>query len=185
MRRSSPFAPVALGLLGASLWAFASFGVGAQTAQPKPPATPPSVEYVQTTGGYTYKDGVLTLSPIGPATMFFAERPSKVVGHVRNDHFVKTWGEGPHNFKDEPPNATLSVFKPEGWPTQAVFQLTNPRLKGTTLTYDAKLLSGSVPEQGGESSLFIDGRTLPCNSGDDGAGFPGYPCWAQNAFATP
>jgi hypothetical protein len=35
-------------------------------------------------------------------------------------------------------------------------EISKPRLVGTTLSYDAKVLDGELPARFGESSLFID-----------------------------
>ena len=152
------------------------------TAQTKPPPKAPDVEFVQTAKNVAFKDGVLTLQDVSPATVFFSDRPQRLVGHVRNDLFLKRWTEGSNSFKSDPPNAVLSVFDDKGRPTTAIVLLSNPRLEGKNLLYDAKTLKGTLPASGGESTLFIDGSGAPCdpafNQGDSA-----YPCWAQQAFA--
>jgi hypothetical protein len=66
--------------------------------------------FVQTARDIAYKDGVLTLQDVSPVTVFFSDRPQRIVGHVRNDLFLKKWPEGSNSFKSDPPNAVLSVF---------------------------------------------------------------------------
>jgi hypothetical protein len=152
------------------------------TAQTKAPTKTPDVEFVQTAKSVAFKDGVLTLQDVSPATVFFSDRPERIVGHVRNDLFLKQWIEGSNSFKSDPPNAVLSVFNDEGRPAGAIVLLSNPRLEGKNLLYDAKTLKGTLPSTGGEGTLFIDGSGAPCdpafNQGDSA-----YPCWAQQAFA--
>jgi hypothetical protein len=151
------------------------------TAQTKSPPKP-EVEFVQTAKSVAFKDGVLTLQDVAPATVFFSDRPERLVGHVRNDLFLKRWTEGSNSFKSDPPNAVLSVFNDKGRPTSAIVLLSNPRIDGKNMLYDAKTLKGTLPATGGEGTLFIDGSGAPCdpafNQGDSG-----YPCWAQQAFA--
>ena len=54
-----------------------------------------------------------------------------------------------------PPNAALSVVV-DGKENTSVVELTNPRLDGTSLTYDVRLLEGTPPAAGSNSALFID-----------------------------
>jgi hypothetical protein len=117
--------------------------------------------YVQTATAYTYADGELTLLSVSPATLFFSDRPERIVGHVATDDFVSIWGEGQNNFAEDPPNAALSVFTGEST-MEAVVELLEPRLEGDNLIYQVKLLSGELPAAGGANSLFIDriGRPL-------------------------
>jgi hypothetical protein len=54
----------------------------------------------------------------------------------------------------------------------------------TDLAYDVRTLKGALPADGIEGSLFIDGSGGYCDPSYD-IGDPGYPCWAQKAFADP
>jgi hypothetical protein len=139
-------------------------------AQTKAPAKPPEFLFVQTAKNVAYKDGVLTLQDVSPVTVFFSDRPKRIVGNVRNDLFLQKWTE------------VLSVFNDKAPPTSAVLVLNNPRLEGKNLAYDARTLKGDLPANGVEGTLFIDGSSGYCDPGYD-RGDPGYPCWAQKAFA--
>jgi hypothetical protein len=154
---------------------------GSATAQSKTP----EVQFVQAAKSVKFKDGVLTLKDAAPMTIFFSDRPQRLTGEVRNDLFAKLWSEGRNSFKNDPPNAALSVFNPAGQPTQATVVLSNPRLDGKSIVYDVRVLDGSIPEQGAESTLFIDGYGAPCNSGANNPAYSGYPCWAATAFSRP
>ena len=90
-------------------------------------------------------------------TVFFSDRPQPIVGHVRNDLFLKKWAEGSNSFESDPPNAVLSVSKDKTPPTSTVVVLNNPRLNGNNLTYDVRTLEGDLPTTGIMSTLFIDG----------------------------
>ena len=146
-------------------------------------STTPQVQFVQTAKGVTFKDGVLTMQEPTLMTVFFSDRPERLTGQLRNDLFASLWNEGKNSFKNDPPNAALSIFNPSGQPTQAVMVLSNPRLQGRDILYDARMLDGSIPAQGGESTLFIDGYDTPCNSGENNPAYSGYPCWAATAFS--
>jgi hypothetical protein len=151
-------------------------------AQTKPQAKSPEFLFVQTAKQVAYKDGILTLQDVSPVTVFFSDRPKRIVGNVRNDLFLQKWTEGSNSFKSDPPNAVLSIFNDKSPPTSAVLVLNNPRLQGNNLTYDVQTLKGTLPPAGIEGTLFIDGSSGYCDPGYD-TGDPGYPCWAQKAFA--
>lgn len=63
------------------------------TAQSKAPTQAPEFLFVPA-NDIAYKDGVLTLQEISPVTLFFSDRPKRIVGHVRNDVFLQKWTEG-------------------------------------------------------------------------------------------
>src|SRR5215510_11276182 len=151
-------------------------------AQTKPPPNAAQYLFVQSAKNVAFKDGVLTLQDVSPVTAFFSERPDRIVGHVRNDLFLRQWSEGKNSFKSDPPNAVLSIFNQGTRPSGAVVVLSNPRVAGSDLIYDARTLNGSLPATAAESTLFIDGGGAPCDPQFD-TGDPGYPCWAQQAFA--
>ena len=169
-----------MGLLAAASLLVAVADLAA--AQTKAPAKSPQVLFVQTAKNVAFKDGVLTLKDVSPVTSFFSDRPERIVGHVRNDLFLKQWSEGENSFKSDPPNAILSVFNEGARPSGAILVLTNPRTDGSNLLYDARTLTGNPPATASESTLFIDGGGAPCDPQFD-TGDPGYPCWAQQAFA--
>ncbi len=141
----------------------------------------PQFLFVQTAQNVAFKDGTLTLENAAPTTVFFSDRPERVTGHLRNDLFMKLWTEGKNSFKSDPPNASLSVFDAKGAQT-AVVELRNPRVEGKNIVYKARALRGTIPEKGAASALFIDGDGA-CSLGVYDTGDPGYPCWAQKAFA--
>ena len=151
-------------------------------AQTKAPPNSAQYLFVQTAKNVAFKDGVLTLQDVSPVTAFFSERPDRIVGQIRNDLFLKQWADGKNSFKSDPPNAFLTVFNASTRPAGAIVVLSNPRLAGNNLQYDARILTGTPPATGIESTLFIDGGGAPCDPQFD-TGAPGYPCWAQQAFA--
>ena len=156
--------------------------VGFLVAQTKPP--PKTVQYlfVQSAKHVAFKDGILTLQDASPVTAFFSDRPNRIVGQIRNDLFQKQWADGKNSFKSDPPNAFLTIFNEKTRPAGVIVVLSNPRLAGNSLQYDARVLKGTLPTSGIESTLFIDGGGAPCDPQFD-TGDPGYPCWAQQAFS--
>jgi hypothetical protein len=139
----------------------------APEAQSKAPAAPPSFLFVQTAKKIDYKDGVMTLYDVSPQTMFFTDRPNRVVGQVLTDRFVTRWTQdkSPNGFATNPPNAAVTVFQPDG-PKTAIVALTNPRYDGKNIAYNVQVLQGIGAAQPAEGVLFIDN----------------YGGWAQEAF---
>ncbi len=119
--------------------------------------------FVQMASALTSDEGTVTLHGIGPATLFFADRPDRVVGHVGTPKFVSQWGEGENSFADDPPNAVFTFIEAgDVVPEEATVVLREPREAGDALTYSIELLEGSLPAKAGACSLFIDpvGRPL-------------------------
>jgi hypothetical protein len=122
-------------------------------------------------GNYT-----LTISDVVPYTTFIADRPSRDVGLVPLDKFLKGFDFGVKN----PPNAVIILPDENETSDMVAAELTNPQYNNATdaLTYNVELLkeysfkSGwikdhvseidpAIPERFGNVSLVIDG--CPCN----------------------
>jgi hypothetical protein len=119
--------------------------------------------FVQTAEGITSDGTTLTLTRVTPSTLYFSDRPQRVVGHMATSDFVELWGEGANSFKDDPPNAVLAFLQPgDAVPEDAVVIIRKPRLEDSRLSYSIEALEGTVPEQTGPVTLFIDpfGRPL-------------------------
>jgi len=99
------------------------------------------------------------LVKVNQQTLYFSDRPQRIAGHLKMADYLKEWTAkaGKDNFKADPPNATLSVYKP-GKPdnTIVVVTLTNPVVDGADLIYSYKVLDGTMPASGGATALFID-----------------------------
>lgn len=119
--------------------------------------------FVQNAQGTTIADGQLSLVGVNPSTIFFADRPKRLAGHMSTEDFVIDWqeGTGKESFHSDPPNATLSVFGQDEI-ADLVVTLKNPRLSGDTLVYEIDILQIDGPIPSGPASLFIDpiGRPL-------------------------
>src|SRR5215467_15575321 len=126
-------------------------GATTALAQTKEQPKKPQFLFVQTAQNVAFNNGVLTLHGVSPVTAFFSDRPERIVGHVRNDLFLKQWSEGKNSFKSDPPNAILSVFNEGARPSGAILVLTNPRIDGSNLLYDARTLRGNPPATASES----------------------------------
>ena len=118
--------------------------------------------FVQLAGGVTSSDDTLSLDRIAASTLFFSDRPERVVGHMTTKQFLDQWGEGPDSFEADPPNAVLSFADASGEMEDAVVILRSPSLEGDSLRYSIEVLDGTVPQAAGACTLFIDplGRPL-------------------------
>ena len=119
--------------------------------------------FVQTARGISSDGTTLTLNDVTPSTLYFSDRPKRVVGHMTTADFVDLWGEGDNSFEEDPPNAVLAFLEPDDQaPEDAVVVIRQPRLENGHLSYSIETLEGTVPTQTGPVTLFIDpfGRPL-------------------------
>ena len=54
--------------------------------------------FVQSAHGLTTNNGSVTFHGLAHATLFFADRPQRVVGHLTSRKFVDQWGDGEDSF---------------------------------------------------------------------------------------
>jgi hypothetical protein len=118
------------------------------------------VLFVQNAKGVTFKEGKLVLQGVNPVTVCFTDRPARLAGHMQTSKFVPFWSKGKDSFLKDNPNATLSVFSGDAV-ADLVVELSNPQLSGDDLTYDAHILEGTPPANGGACALFIDIIGMP------------------------
>jgi len=112
--------------------------------------------FVQTAQGITSDGTTLTLKEVTPSTLYFSDRPKRIVGHMTTADFVDIWAEGDNSFQDDPPNAVLAFLEPgDNAPEDAVVVIQHPRLEDGNLPYGVNALEGSLPTQAGPLTLFI------------------------------
>jgi hypothetical protein len=119
--------------------------------------------FVQLAKGVTTAGGSMTLVGASPSTLYFSDRPERVVGHMTTQQFVDQWNEGADSFASDPPNAVLSFVEPGAdTPTDVVVVLRDPTTGDDSITYVIDVLEGEVPAEAGPCTLFIDplGRPL-------------------------
>lgn len=85
----------------------------------------------------------LTLNDIDPHTMAFTDRPNRDSAIIDTADLVERW---PTMFADSAPNAVLVEHQATGEANSVVLTLENPSLSGTTLTFDALVLTEEVPQ---------------------------------------
>ena len=67
--------------------------------------------FVQSAHGLTTSNGTVTFHGLAHSTLFFADRPQRVVGHLNSKKFVSQWGDGENSFAEDPPNAVVSFLE--------------------------------------------------------------------------
>jgi hypothetical protein len=192
-------------LLGGA--AMAALGVAGRAAAQEStpvPAEGPAFLFVQLaeSGNWRAKPDVedvyeLTLLGVGSQSLYFSDRPERIVGTVPTDRFLEALGFTPVN----PPNAAAVVRTPEGERDVLVIELFNPIYTrefdadgGGSLRYDARVLDAynqenlaswydeqddhELPSAFSEISLFIDDcpDLTTCFAPD-----PSNPSWKQYA----
>lgn len=136
---------------------------------PEQPADDGLVEllFVQEAGGVTFSGDTLTLTELNPHTLYFADRPDDIAGFLTYSDYVDLVYEGPDNFEEEPPNATLLTVQGETM-IESVMELSaKPRMDGDDMVFSSvKLILGEPPAEGVRAILFIDtvGRPMSPNS---------------------
>ena len=136
----------ALGLIGLASTSFAE----------TPKSSDVQMLFVQSATSGSYDGKRLTLNGV-PSTIYFSDRPERIVGHMDTGSFVSQWVKGKDSFEADPPNAVLSILGDDG-ANDSVVELSNPRFKGNQISYQVKLLDGMPPKKFNTASLFIDGK---------------------------
>jgi hypothetical protein len=140
--------------------------------------TKPLFMFVQTASSGTFspipdKPGHfrLTLQGVSPQTIFFSDRPERITGQAPTGRFLENLGF----FKEDPPNAAVSLLEAGGKNDVVVVELLSPDYdaKQGTLSYEVAVLKDkgdkskglasfaekadeSLPPSFSTASLFID-----------------------------
>ena len=92
----------------------------------------------------TLGDGKLTLTGVLPNTILLLIGPRLVAGHAPTARLLEEWSAN-HSFAKDPPNATVSVLsKDSSGVADAVVVLERPKSRADTLTFDVRVLEGSL-----------------------------------------
>jgi len=145
------------GLMATAAFAGAALSIKPALAQAKQA----DFLFVQNAASMSYANGKLTLKGVSPVTVFFSDRPERIAGNMATSAFVPFWSDGKDSFSKDNPNANLSVLEKDKYNADIVVTLSNPVLKGDELSYDVKILEGTMPSSGGPASLFIDVIGMP------------------------
>lgn len=119
--------------------------------------------FVQSASGFESNDQRITLHGLAPATVYFSDRPQRIVGHIGNADFVRIWDDGEDSFASDPPNAVVAFLGAGSTgPQDVVMTITDPQLQDDELSYAVTVLEGELPAAADACTLFIDpfGRPL-------------------------
>ena len=147
----------------------------AAPAPSAPAATAPQFMFVQIAEDLKVDPvaSTIRLRNVGQQTIYFSDRPVRMAGHIKMAEYLWQWtpAAGKNNLSADPPNATLSVYEPGQADNKvAILTISNPKVDGTDLVYNYKIVEGKIPTNGGATSLFID---MVGVGGGVGVGFHG------------
>ena len=115
--------------------------------------------FVQIAQGITSDGGTLAMHGIMPSTLYFSDRPQRIVGLMATGDFVDLWDEGDNSFQADPPNAVLAFLEPgDEVPEDAVVVIREPRTRSRSSTGRFRRRPGLSPC----SSTRSAGRSRPC-----------------------
>lgn len=114
-----------------------------------------SLFFVQSAQAMRFDGETLTLGGLGPATVYFSDRPQRLAGLMSYQAFVNLWNKSKAGFAADPPNAALAILDEPDQPPVAV-ELVSVTLEVDSLVYKVRVLEGSLPAESGPVSLFID-----------------------------
>ena len=109
----------------------------------------------------------LTLRSVGHHVTAFSDRPQRITFNEPTRRFSSQWNDV---FGSDPPNAALDFVKQGKEQDAVVFELDDPRLRGSTLSFEARRLETAdtglahygerldpaPPRRFADASLFID-----------------------------
>lgn len=147
--------PIAFILAAAAALAVTACGTPSTTAS----GEKPQLMFVQSAEDLKVDPAASTfrLVRVNPQTLYFSDRPLRMAGNLKMADYLKTWKDGRDNFGADPPNATLSVYEPgRAEQTFVVVTIMKPVVDGADLVYSYKVIEGTMPANGGATSLFID-----------------------------
>jgi hypothetical protein len=140
-------------------------GIGASIGEGLAATDKVDLLFVQSAPAIAVSGNELRLKNVSPLTLFFSDRPQRMVGQFNVDEWQKLWVEGHDSMQKDHPNAVVSVFEPgKKDPSETAVELLDMKSDGADLVYSIKVLKGTPPAVGGQGSLFID--DMPVSSFD-------------------
>ena len=108
----------------------------------------------------------LTMKGISPTVIYFCDRPQRFAGHLTVENFLSSVTKGKDSFKEDPPNAVVSIADGDDFVDVVVTLNWKPELKGDELVYSGiKIIQGDLPKAAGPGSVFIDVIGRPMSPG--------------------
>jgi hypothetical protein len=127
----------------------------------------PAFDFVQQAGSLAYDGQTLTLSGIAPSTIYFSDRPYRMVGQLDNATFAGLW-DGDNTFAEDRPNAAITLLdKPDAGPV--IVELTSAQLNGSDIDYGVNVVSGQLPASATNIAMFVDSANRVRRVGTSGS----------------
>lgn len=120
--------------------------------------TNPELLFAQSGKTAIYDGKVLKINDAAKHTIYFSDRPYRLAGHIKNSDLLKIWSDSKqkNSFKKDNPNAAISYYDENGKPGVAIIELSNLKTGKNSISYDVKIIKGSLLKHMREVSLFID-----------------------------
>jgi hypothetical protein len=115
----------------------------------------PTFLFVLSSEDAQFDNDTLTLGNISSHVVYFSDRPHRIAGHMGIDEFIEMWSSGDDSFKNDPPNAALSILSKNGADTP-IIEILDPKKSGHALSLKVKVIAGEVPKSMGPVSVFVD-----------------------------
>ncbi len=113
--------------------------------------------FVLSATGLSTGDSTMTLHGPNPAVLYFCDRPVRQAGHLTLEALSEQVRKGENNFKENPPNAAVSIFNDDGSVDEVVVTLPSaPIIGANTVTFEIAAVDGTLPSEAGAVSVFID-----------------------------
>jgi hypothetical protein len=122
--------------------------------------------YVQVAGRAVFDGSSFTMLDLAPATVFFAEEPDVAVGYLSTGPFLDRWYEESSGARTHAVSAVLSFLDPDrAQALETGLLISLPRIRGTGLEYQARVVVGDVQFTAGACVLFINPPMTPATPG--------------------
>ncbi len=147
---------------GLSSLGVAVFGIAASRTVTADTSNECDALFVLSARGMSFDGSVMTLHTPNPTVLYFCDRPVREAGHLTLEALNKQVQKGENNFKQNPPNAAVSIFNDDGSVDEVVVTLPSaPVIGKDTVRFEVVGLDGKLPAKGGAVSMFIDPIGMP------------------------
>lgn len=109
---------------------------------------------VSTVDSMTFDGQSVVLAGVGSEVIWFSDRPERKSGTITWGEFTDAWTSGGDSFQNDPPNAVITLDGDVQKPV--IVELSNPKVDGGSVTFDATVLLGDLPSSAGAVSIVYD-----------------------------
>ncbi len=124
----------------------------------------PTFLFVQSAKEGSFDGKTLALKDTAPHTVYFSDRPYRIVGSLQSNKFAQEWNDknNKDSFAKDAPNAWISHYDKNGKMGSAIVQISSIKISGNSISYRAKILEGKLPKSMKSVSLVIDSLGFNC-----------------------